>query len=173
MIVTLICYNPRMIVIVMGVAGSGKTTVGKGLADDLGWAFYDADDFHPPENVAKMAQGIALTDADRMPWLEALAALSRDVLAAGQSAVIACSALKRAYREVLRVDAIQVRFVYLKGDYALFLNRLRQREDHFMKPDMLRSQFDTLEAPRDALTVDADQTPEVITQNIKQQLDLS
>jgi gluconokinase len=161
-----------MIIILMGVAGSGKTTIGRMLADDLGWSFHDADDFHPPENVRKMGQGIPLTDADRQPWLEALAALSRDLLMAGQHAVITCSALKRAYRQVLRVDPARVKFVYLKAEYDILLRRLHERKDHFMKPEMLRSQFETLEEPHDALIVDADQPPEVVGQTIKQQLDL-
>jgi gluconokinase len=159
-----------MIIILMGVAGSGKTTIGRMLAEDLGWPFHDADDFHPPENVRKMGQGIPLADADRQPWLEALAALSRDLLMSGQHAVITCSALKRTYRQVLRVDPDQVKFVYLKADYDVLLRRLHERKDHFMKPEMLRSQFDTLEEPHDALIVDADQPPEFIVHAIKQKL---
>src|SRR5688500_6255121 len=118
-----------MIIIIMGVAGSGKTTIGTKLADDLGWSFYDADDFHPPDNVHKMGNGIPLTDADRQPWLDALAALIRDLLASGQSAVIACSSLKHSYRKLLRADPAQVRFVYLKADYETLLRRLHEREN--------------------------------------------
>jgi gluconokinase len=162
-----------MIIILMGVAGSGKTTIGRMLAEDLNWSFHDADDFHPPENVRKMGQGIPLTDVDRQPWLEAIAALSRDLLMAGQPAVITCSALKRTYRQVLCVDPDQIQFVYLKADYAILLRRLHERKDHFMKPEMLRSQFETLEEPHDALIVDADRTPEVIIQDIKQRLALA
>jgi gluconokinase len=161
-----------MIIIVMGVAGSGKTTIGTGLAEDLDWPFYDADDFHPPENVQKMGHGTPLTDADRQPWLDALAALIRDLVAAGHSAVIACSSLKHSYRKLLRADPAQVRFVYLKADIQTLLRRLHERESHFMKPEMLRSQLEALEEPRDALTIDANQPPDVIIHSIKQQLDL-
>lgn len=142
-----------MMIVVMGVSGCGKSTVGRALAESLGWPFYDADDFHPPANILKMSSGIPLTDQDRQPWLERL----RDLLAAEQRAgrplVLACSALKERYRSVLRSGAPDVRFVYLKGspqEVAVLLNR---RTGHFMKPDLLDSQFAALEEPQDALNV--------------------
>ena len=150
----------------MGVAGSGKTTIGKLLAERLGWQFFDADDYHPAANVAKMAQGIPLQDADRWPWLKALAGLLEGCLAEGRGAVLACSALKRAYRERLRVDAGRVRFVYLKGDHALLWQRLQQRQGHYMRAEMLRSQFAALEEPEDAWVVDAAQPEEEIVKEI-------
>lgn len=143
-----------MILIVMGVAGCGKTTVGRALADRLGWPFYDGDDFHPADNVAKMSRGVPLTDADRAGWLAALAGIARRSLAADQSAVLACSALKERYRDQLRVDPVRVRFIYLKGSHADLHARLLARSDHFMKPAMLESQFAALEEPADALRVD-------------------
>lgn len=136
-----------MVVIVMGVTGSGKTTVGERLASELAWPFYDADSFHPPENVARMSRGIPLTDADREPWLAAIRARIDEVVAAGGSAVIGCSALKHAYRRVLGEGQPSVRFVYLRGDEALIGERLRHRVGHFMNPQLLGSQFDTLEEP--------------------------
>lgn len=156
----------------MGVSGSGKTTVGKALAADLGWPFYDADDFHPPENVAKMAQGIPLTDADRAPWLARLRDLIIGMLAEGRNGVLACSALKQGYRDQLRVDPDQVRFVYLKGDYETIRWRMEARPDHYMHADMLRSQFDALEEPTDALTLAVDQPAEDIVRQIKDALRL-
>jgi gluconokinase len=142
-------------VIVMGVAGSGKTTVGERLAKQLGWHFYDADAFHPAENVAKMANGTPLTDADRAPWLAALLALISSSLKEGRPAVLACSALKESYRQQLLAGNEGVLVVYLKGSYELIWSRISQRGDHYMKPAMLKSQFETLEEPTDALTLDA------------------
>jgi carbohydrate kinase (thermoresistant glucokinase family) len=143
-----------MVVIVMGVTGSGKSTVGARLAADLGWPFYDADSFHPPENVARMSRGIALTDADRHPWLQAIRARIDDVLARGESAVIGCSALKDAYRSMLGADKPGVRFVFLRGDQALLAERLRHRVGHFMNPRLLGSQLDTLEEPDSAVRIE-------------------
>lgn len=159
-----------MFLIVMGVSGCGKSTIGKSLAEDLGWPFYDGDDFHPAENVAKMSQGIPLTDADRAGWLAALARLIRGSLQKGQSGVLACSALKQKYRDELTVDPNQVKFIYLKGDYALIKARMEARPGHYMKPGMLDSQFAALEEPTDALTVDIHQTPQEILDFIKNQL---
>ncbi len=140
--------------IVMGVSGSGKSSIGRALAEQLGWDFYDADDFHPPANVAKMAQGIPLDDADRTPWLAALHQLIVSSLQADRPSVLACSALKERYRQQLVGDSEAIRIVYLKGSYDLIWSRMQKRTDHFMKPHMLQSQFDTLEEPLDAITID-------------------
>jgi len=140
--------------IVMGVAGSGKSTVGKALAERLGWDFFDADDFHPPENIAKMAAGIPLDDSDRTPWLAALSEQLFATLAAGRHPVLACSALKESYRKQLLEGKSGVEVIYLKGSYELLWARLSSRQGHFMKPEMLKSQFGTLEEPQDALVLD-------------------
>ncbi len=159
-----------MFLIVMGVSGSGKTTIGRLLSERLGIAFYDADDFHPPANVAKMAAGIPLTDEDRSGWLAALAAVIRKGLASDESGIIACSALKESYRSVLRVVPDQVKFIYLRGGYALILSRMQARNDHYMKPGMLQSQFSALEEPEGILTVDISLAPDVIVDLIVDQL---
>ncbi len=135
------------IYIIMGVSGSGKTTVGIALADKLNVPFYDADDYHPPENITKMSSGIPLNDDDRGPWLDRLHAIIADHLTAGTSAVITCSALKQTYRERLRGDFAAVQFVFLDGSFDLIWERMSAREGHYMKAEMLRSQFDTLERP--------------------------
>ncbi|HEY4688526.1 MAG TPA: gluconokinase [Anaerolineae bacterium] len=156
-----------MIIIVMGVSGSGKTTVGRLLAQRLGWPFYDGDDFHPAANIAKMRSGIPLTDEDRANWLTTLADLLRSLIADGRSAVLACSALRRAYRDQLRVASTAVQFVYLKGSYDLIVERMSSRSTHYMKPNMLASQFAALEEPRgDALTVDITLPPEEIVDQV-------
>lgn len=148
-----------MIVVLMGVSGSGKTVVGQALATDLGWPFFDGDDFHPPANVAKMAAGTPLTDNDRWPWLDRLAAEMAAINARGASAVLACSALKRAYRDRL-ARAGSVRFVHLKGPYETIAARLAGRAHRYMPPALLASQFATLEEPDDAIVVDvADAIP--------------
>jgi len=142
-----------MIVVLMGVSGSGKTVVGQALAADLGWPFFDGDDFHPPANVAKMAAGTPLTDADRWPWLDRLAAEMAAVNARGANAVLACSALKQAYRD--RLDrAGNVRVVHLKGDEATIAARLAGRSHRYMPATLLASQFATLEEPAGAVVVD-------------------
>ena len=161
-----------MVVILMGVAGSGKTTIGKLLAEDLGWPFYEGDDFHPQTNVDKMTQGLALTDEDREPWLDALRKLISGLIQRREPGIVACSALKRAYREHLRRDNDGVRFVYLKGDYELMLSRLDERKDHFMTSALLESQFWTLEEPERELAVDIRQEPAVIVSSIKRALSL-
>lgn len=143
-----------MVLIVMGVTGCGKTTVGTRLAEELGWAFEDADAFHPPENVAKMSRGIPLTDADRAPWLAAIRARAVEMLARGEPLVVGCSALKAAYRRVLGEGQPGVRFIYLRGDEALLAERLRNRLGHFMDPGLLGSQLATLEEPGSALRVE-------------------
>ena len=142
-----------MIVVLMGVTGSGKTTVGRALAEDLGWKYLDADKFHPAANVAKMRAGVPLNDSDRQPWLEHLARTISDNLQSGDSAVLACSALKQAYRNTLSISD-EVRFVYLNGDRETIAERLRARPDHYMNPKLLDSQFETLEEPKDALEID-------------------
>lgn len=139
-----------MIVLVMGVSGAGKTAIGERLAARLGWRFIDADDFHPPENVAKMAAGIPLGDADRAPWL---ALLNRKVLSE-DNAVLACSALKEAYRRTLREGVEDFRIVHLKGGQELIRSRLAQRRHRYMPASLLDSQFAALEPPRDAIEID-------------------
>ena len=161
-----------MVIVVMGVSGAGKTTVGSLLAQELHWDFADADDFHSQANVAKMRAGIPLTDADRAPWLESLRSLVTRWIAEKKNAVLACSALKRSYRDFLQVDE-QVRFVYLKGERDLFSQRLLARHHHYMKQQMLDSQLQTLEPPLDAVVVDADAAPESIVREIRRQLDLT
>ncbi|MBM4256385.1 MAG: gluconokinase [Deltaproteobacteria bacterium] len=151
-----------MIIILMGVSGSGKTTIGQHLAQSLGWTFYDGDDFHPQTNIDKMQQGIPLTDDDRDSWLSALQQLIARLLQNDRSAVLACSALKQIYRSRLQQHPKQVRFVYLKGDYALIRQRLMARQGHFMRADLLGSQFAALEEPHEVLTVDISQSPESI-----------
>ena len=158
-----------MIVLLMGVAGSGKTTVGKLLAQHLGYEFFDGDDFHSPTNVSKMSQGIPLTDADRAPWLESMASSIRDWLAQEKDVVLAASALKQSYREQLLVDS-NVKLVYLRGTYDLILSRMQVRGDHYMKPAMLRSQFEALEEPENAISVDIDKAPAEIAQEIAHRL---
>lgn len=155
-----------MFVVVMGVSGSGKTTVGELLAVRVGWPFYDGDTFHTPENVAKMAAGTPLTDADRAGWLAVLAGLIRDGLSRGESGIIACSALKEAYRDSLRVDPSRVQFVYLKGSFDLIWERMLLRRHHYMKASMLQSQFASLEEPEGVLKCDITAAPEQIVDAI-------
>lgn len=148
------------VVLVMGVTGVGKTTVGRLLAERLGWRFHDADDFHPPANLDKLRRGVPLTDDDRRPWLRQLRQAIRRWIEEGQAVVLACSALKRAYRETL-TDGLEDRIgvVYLKGDLGLVRRRLAGRESHFMHPDLLPSQFADLEEPDGALEIDAGDEP--------------
>src|SRR3569833_3430908 len=159
-----------MVLILMGVSGSGKTTIGARLAQDLGWRFLDADDFHPAENIRKMTEGQPLTDDDRAPWIERLRREIAAVLAAGESIALACAALSGASREKLAVDPSQVRFVFLLGSPALIRQRLRNRSGHFMKESMLASQFAALEEPSDALVVDIDERPGAIVEKIRRDL---
>lgn len=155
-----------MIVLLMGVSGAGKTTVGTMLASQLGWEFADADDYHPAANVEKMRNGIPLSDADRGPWLDSLRSLIAAWMAAGKSAVLACSALKQAYRDRLMVGA-SVRVVYLKADRELLRERLLLRRGHYMKEGMLESQIATLEEPADAIVLDARSSVEDIVREIR------
>jgi len=153
------------VIIVMGVAGAGKTLVGSALARALEWTFYDADDFHSPENVAKMRRGIGLTDADRAPWLASLRDMIDRVIRDGRHAVLACSALKETYRQTLTPDDAPngtVRFVYLDVPADVLQYRLEHRGHHFAPPELLGSQLATLEPPRDAIRVDGTLPPEEI-----------
>ncbi len=157
-------------IILFGVTGAGKTTIGLLLAAELGWPFYDADDFHPAANVEKMRQGIPLTDADRTPWLESLHDLIKTSLDEGKPGVLACSALKESYREYLDVGE-GVEYVYLRGDFALIQQRLAGRVGHYMNPALLRSQFDALEEPRRGETIiSVNQPPAAIVGDIRREL---
>ena len=158
-----------MLLVVMGVAGSGKTLIGTMLAESLGYLFADADEFHPGSNIDKMRRGIPLTDADREPWLRAIQKQLCEWSAANVSAVVTCSALKQKYRDLLSRDC-DVKIVYLKGEFDLIHDRLQQRQGHFMRPEMLRSQFADLEEPSDAIVVDVSGPPEKIVEEIRRKL---
>jgi gluconokinase len=155
-----------MVIVLMGVSGSGKTAVGERLAAALGAEFAEGDAYHPPANVEKMRRGTPLVDADRWPWLETLAREIGRWLDAGQEVVLACSALKRRYREVLQAGRPEVRFVYLRGTEPLIRARLAARRGHFMPASLLASQFAALEKPADAITVDIDRPPDAIVDAI-------
>lgn len=153
---------PPLVLVVMGVSGSGKSTVAAMLAGRLGWAFGDGDDFHPPANVAKMRGGTPLTDEDRKPWLRAIAAWIDAARATGRPGVVVCSALRRAYRDVLLAGRPDVRLVFLHGDEALIHERQAARPHHYMPAGLVRSQFETLEPPgpdEDALAVSVQARP--------------
>ncbi len=159
-------------IILFGVTGAGKTTIGLLLSSELGWPFYDADDFHPAANVEKMRQGIPLTDEDRKPWLESLHNLISTSLHDGKPGILACSALKETYRQYLHVSD-EVQYVYLRGEYRLIQDRLESRLGHYMNPALLKSQFETLEEPHDGeLVVSVDQTPAAITAEIRRRLSI-
>ena len=160
-----------MIVIIMGTTGAGKTTIGTMLASQLNWQFADADTFHPPANIEKMSRGIPLDDSDRAPWLEAMRKAILEWITAGKNVVLACSALKRSYREELRPRP-EVKMIYLKGDYALFAERIRHRHGHFAGEGILAGQFADLEEPADAITIDAAKSPEEIVAEIRKHLAL-
>lgn len=160
----------------MGVSGSGKTTIAEEIARRLGWEFAEGDAFHPPANVAKMRSGIPLTDEDRWPWLDAIAAWIAERRAAGARCVVACSALKRAYRERISGGRDDVRFVYLKGAYDLIAERMAERRGHYMPPSLLRSQFEALEEPgadENPVVVSIEHTPAEIVEAILSALRLS
>jgi gluconokinase len=159
-----------MIVVLMGVSGCGKTTVGELLARQLGWRYLDADDHHPPENVEKMRAGTPLTDADRWPWLDRLNGLLRERQAAGENVVLACSALRRAYRERIAQGLADIRWVHLSGSFDLIAARLQARKHRYMPATLLRSQFGTLEPPADALVIDITDPPDALAQRIAEAL---
>jgi gluconokinase len=155
-----------MIIVLMGVTASGKSTVGKLLARQIGWNFFEGDDFHSAGNIEKLRRGEPLNDEDRRPWLHAIREVIHEAIDRGENAVIACSALKASYRSMLQIKG-QVSFVYLKASIALIQERLQNRVGHFMNPHLLHSQFDTLEEPKEALQVDAGSTPAEIVQAIR------
>ena len=155
------------ILVIMGVSGSGKTTIGQLLSAELICSFIDGDDFHPPVNIKKMSSGEALTDEDRWPWLEILTDKIQEYIQQEQSMVLACSALKKSYREILCVERELVQFIYLKGNYATILRRMQSRENHFMTKSLLQSQFATLEEPEDAIVVDISPSPSEILKSIR------
>lgn len=159
-----------MVIVLMGVSGSGKTTVGRLLARELGWAFYEGDDFHSPSNVAKMKRGVALTDDDRKNWLKGLHQVIEGIIEKHQNGVLACSALKRSYRGQLAQSGADMHFVYLKGNFEDIEKRLEQRKGHFANEELLPSQFDDLEEPRDALTADTSRKPSEIVSFIRAHL---
>jgi gluconokinase len=159
-----------MIVILMGVSGCGKTTIGQILSGKLGWPLFDADEFHSAAAIEKMRNGIPLEDADRWPWLDRMNAMLRERDARGESVLLACSALKQAYRDRLSKGIAEIRWIYLKGGFELIRKRLEARKGHYMKAGLLESQFATLEEPADALNVDIDDSPDSIADSILRRL---
>jgi gluconokinase len=162
-----------MIVVLMGVSGSGKTTVGQLLAQRLGWSYLDADDYHPPSNVEKMRSGTPLTDADRWPWLDRMNGLLRERAAGGADVILGCSALRQVYRERLARELTDVRWVHLKGSFELIQSRLLARQHRYMPASLLQSQFATLEEPTDALTVDIGDTAQAAVEAVVRGLGLA
>ncbi len=159
-----------MILVLMGVSGVGKTTVGQILSAKLGWRLFDADEFHAPASIEKMRSGIALEDADRWPWLDRMNAMLREHEGRGENVLLACSALKQVYRDRLASGTVQLRWIYLKGSFELIRARLEARKNHYMKAGLLESQFATLEQPRDALEIDIGGTPDSIAAAILERL---
>ena len=164
-------YTGQVIILIMGVVGAGKTTVGKLLAGQLGWGFVDADSFHSPANIEKLKLGIPLDDTDRAPWLKAMREAINQWVAKRQNVVLACSALKRIYREELD-GGVDVKLVYLKGRYEIIYRRLGLRQGHFASEKLLASQFAILEEPEEAVVVDVEQSPEDIVREIRRQMGL-
>ena len=164
--------SPAMVIVLMGVSGAGKTTIGAMLAAALKWRFYEGDALHSAANRAKMSRGIALTDADRLPWLRRIRRLIERNLADRVDAVVACSALKQSYRELIAPDVKRVQFVYLKGSPTRIAAHLKQRKGHFMPGSLLQSQFEALEEPRDAITIDVSGTLAQIVAAIRNRLAL-
>ncbi len=160
-----------MVVIVMGVSGAGKSTIANRLAHELDWEFVDADSFHSPANVAKMQAGVPLDDADRAPWLQSLRLKIENSISGNNNLILACSALKRSYREQLGAG-LDVKIVYLKGTFAVLQKRLTQRTGHFMTEQLLASQFESLEEPLDAIQVNIDRSVAEIVAEIRSQLGL-
>ena len=159
-----------MFCLIMGVAGSGKTTIGQLLSDRTGWIFYDADDFHPAENIVKMSQGIPLNDRDRLPWLLTLKNLIHSTISQDRNAILACSALKSSYRDILQINHPQVVLIYLQGNYEQIFSRMQYRQGHFMKAEMLRSQFTILEEPQADLVVSVSLAADAIVDQIVNKL---
>jgi gluconokinase len=162
--IAILTSEERMVLVLMGVVGSGKTTVGQLLAHELGWRFADADDIHPSANIEKIHHGVPLNDRDRAPWLSALHKAIKLWNADQQNVILACSALKESYRDQLRAGPVQ--FVYLKGGYELIRSRLHSRKGHFASESILASQFAALEEPKDAITVSVDPAPAAIVLEI-------
>lgn len=162
-----------MVILIMGVSGVGKTTIGRLLATELGWHYVEADEFHPPENVAKMHAGIPLTDEDRAPWLAALSRELRQRDAAGENVVVACSALKQKYRRELLAGLGEAVVIFLRAPSAVIAERLMQRSGHFMPRSLLESQLETLEPPRNAITLDAQDSPATLVMEIRERLGLT
>lgn len=159
-----------MIVILMGVSGSGKTTIGQILSEKLSWPLFDADEFHSAASIEKMRNGIPLEDADRWPWLDRMNAMLREREARGESVLLACSALKQAYRDRLSKGIADIRWIHLKGRFELIRERLEARKGHYMKAGLLESQFAALEEPEHALNVDIDDSPDSIADSILRRL---
>jgi gluconokinase len=159
-----------MIVLVMGVSGSGKTTIGEALAAELGWTYLDADDFHPKANVEKMAAGIPLQDPDRWPWLATINRKLQVIQKQGESAIVGCSALKQSYRKRLRRGLTEFKVVYLHGEFALLEKRVKARKHRYMPASLLKSQFDTLEPPRQAIAVDVAAPVRLMVRSIARRL---
>ena len=160
-----------MVIVLMGVAGSGKTTIGMLLARRLRWPFHDGDDLHPAANRDKMHRGLPLTDQDRRPWLQAVRALIQHCVNDNDNVIVACSALKRSYRDEIIVDPAAVKLVYLKGSSSLINERLAQRHGHFFNPNLLESQFAALEEPSDAIVEDVSRRADAVVNSIVARLD--
>ena len=158
-----------MVILVMGVSGSGKTTIGQMLSAQLNWPFVDGDSLHSAANVAKMAAGIPLTDDDRAPWLQSIHDVMEGWRTQHKNGIIASSALKEKYRQIL-LTSPEIKLVYLRGSYDLIYSRMQHRPGHYMKPEMLQSQFAALEEPNDAVVVDISESAEQIVANIRQKL---